>query len=150
MNQLKTWLKKKKIDNFREELLNNHYFYNVACPACPVLHFCFELTDNEILTRQALETIEKIEKYCKRYNYIVFNNQSIFGGVSYTYFYVANRSDYEKYMDYIRFMELSVNECELLHSKKGNYAKLNDDMKKIMNEYESMYIDFLEAIKHTA
>lgn len=150
MKQLKKWLEKKGIDNYRIETFGNNYFYNVPCPAYNAFHFYFELTDNRETTKKALETIENIKKYCKRYDYDLFNEQSFFGGISYIFFYVANRSDREKAFDYFRFVDMSVNECNDLRHKKGLYPGLNADMKAIMNEYEKMYLDFMEAIKQAA
>lgn len=150
MKKFKAWLNKNNISNYKEETFGTDYFYNVKCPRCNTFHFCFELTENETLTRKALETIEKTKKYCSRYNYIVLNEQSIFSGTSYTFFHVVKKEDYEKYLDYIHFVKLSVNECEELRNKKGLYPGLNEDMKKIMFEYEQIYIDFLKALNQAA
>ena len=150
MKQLKKWLEKKGIDNYKIEMFGNDYFYNVPAPKYKAFHFAFELTSDQQKTKKALENIEKIKKYCERYGYDCFNEFNIFGYTSYIYFYVANRNDREKLYDYIRFMEMSVLECDQLRHLKGNYPGLNEDMKKIMNDYETYYLDFLKAMKIAA
>lgn len=144
MIKFKKWLEKKGIENYQEIVFGTNYFYNVPCPCHNAFLFCFELTNSESQTRETLETIETIKRYCSRYGYDVFNQESIFGGVSYTYFYVARKDARQALATYCHYMELSVNDCEMLRHKKGNYAGLNDDMKKIMMEYENDYITFLD------
>lgn len=150
MKKFKKWLEKRGIDNYKTETFGNNYFYNIPCPKYKAFHFCFELTNDREATQKNLETIEKIKRHCKRYGYDFYNQDSIFGYPSYIFFYVANRSEREKAADYFRFTKMSQDECLDLRHKKGLYPGINEDMKKIMLEYEQIYIDFLKALNQAA
>lgn len=133
--------------NYRPVEYGYNYFQNVQPFTCSAALVSFEF--NEIKSVCKWHQQEKmIRKYCNRYGYIVCNEGGCLGEYWFT---VMRKADKDILNDYSVFERNSVSECEILAHKfyTGIVSGivLNDECKKIMDYYGSLYNDFLKAVE---
>lgn len=128
---------------YRPATCGNDYFEGIPAPVYTTLYFALDYTTSpdEILAMSRAES--KIEKYCNRYDYDIYNYS---GAPGYRWFTIAKHEDRETYEYYQTYVNASVNECEQLRHDKGFYPGIGYDMQKIMEEHEQGYKEFLKAI----
>ena len=145
MEKLKKYIRKNLIRGLTYVSFpcGNDYFYNVKAPVYEMLVLTLEYKGLPPEARQAAEKAQnKIIRYCNRYGYEIIGTINYIPGES--RIEIARRDDHNKYIDYNYYVKESVKDCEILRHIYGNYKNLDRDLKTIMSNYESAYLQFLQ------
>ena len=145
LNNLFLYLDKIGLDH-RPEKIGSTYFYNVPPMVfnVAIVSIDYDTTTPEEMKRQE-RAEKKLETYCKKYGYMIYNRHSTPG---YRFFYVADTEQYYA-LDYLNmFVTESHDKCiQYMHEHHGEPdAEVNAEVKKIMNYYGNMYNDAIKAI----
>ena len=140
MKNLLQYLEKNNIQ-YETRKTGRNYFTNTPGPRAVMVYIEFPFYDGKIQARKSVKDREKVERYCKRYGYTIFNTKSYYD-IGITYFSVMKNSDLEKLNDYETFVNAAVQECE----KAIHAGKDNKTLSYIMKTYEINYRVFLNAI----
>lgn len=131
--------------NYRPVEYGYNYFQNVQPFTCSAALVSFEFCDYATVNKWHIQE-KKIRRYAERYGYIIINEGGCLGECWFT---VMRKADNDILSDYSVFERNSIFECETLAHKYYTGAVsgivLNDECRKIMDYYGSLYNDFLKA-----
>lgn len=127
----------KQVVEFREVQYGGTYFYGVEPVVVNAVQVMFRYPNYD------MNLEKKIIKYCNRYGYeIAFGSHSL----HMTWFSVFTREDYEKYILYSKYAEMSSDECNrYIHDCHSRNKKVdNESVKTIMDKYGEIYASKLQ------
>lgn len=131
---------------YKVEKWGSHYFKNIQISKSG----CIVSFDYESIGYMLCKQKEKmLKKYCSRYGYKVFYESGYPGCF---FLWVMPEKDLDELNDIWTFENNCKSECELLihkYHESGRYnsdhARLENELKAIMSEYESSYFEFLKS-----
>jgi hypothetical protein len=131
---------------YREKYGDNNYFVNAPNFTYNAAVICLDfqvIAPTDYFMKQA--QIEKmLQRYCRRYNYEIFNRSACFGLVS---FVIATRADREKAENYYFFRDRCRNEADMAAHElyeAGQPGKVPEVIRKIVIEHGNYYNQFLQ------
>ena len=129
--------------DYKPEKIGYNYFTNVIPVVRDVAIVSFDYSGGSDRVRDVACQRDKIERYCKRYGYRIYNRCSVLGQ---SWFFVAKNSDYEAVSYMGEFVRRSVAACKKLNHlyRSGcttikSDSELNNKMKLIMDRFGREY-----------
>ena len=151
MKKLEKYLEKNGIEFYTEKLGSSYFQDKRAQMHFTGIHVAFEYSDIYEQARKTVETIEKLERYCKRYGYTIFSR---FGWYGTTTFRITKSDNYNK-LDFLQgFVNQSVASCEkAIHLRhEGFYSsdtdeEFNERLSGTMEYWQDEYLNVVRAME---
>ncbi len=150
MNKLINYINKIGLtpDQYQPETYGSNYFKNAKCSYKAIIIYL----DYTTYDPRELEAINnKIEKYCNRYNYCIFNTGAIPG---IRYYSIMKNADRDEMQIYLSHEQSSVYDCEKIindYTRTGRRnthpAELENKLKEVMQQHEQFLLDHLRELK---